>query len=40
MSTNDPWYFHIIIVEGRDAQENAMFYPPKKTFDQSKSRGK
>ena len=37
---NNPLDFQIIIIEGRDAQENAMFYPLKMTLDQSNSPGK
>lgn len=33
MSMNNPLVFKSIIMEGRDAQENVIFYPPKKTFD-------
>ena len=33
-------YIYIIIIERRDAHENAMFYPPIKTLDQSISLGK
>lgn len=28
-------FFYVITIEGRDAQENVMFYSPQKKFDQS-----
>ena len=44
MGMNKSLDVYIISIEGRDAEENAMFYPPtptpQKTFDQSNSLGK
>jgi hypothetical protein len=40
MCTNNPWDFGIVTIEGYDALENVMVYPPKETFDQSNSHGK
>ena len=37
---NDPLDFKVIATKGRDAQENALFYPPKQTFHQPNSQGK
>ena len=37
MTMNDPLKFQIIAIEGSDAQVNALFYLPEKTFDQSNS---
>ena len=34
------FFFHIIAIEGGDARGNAMFYPPRKTYDSSNSLGK
>ena len=34
MVINNPLDFHIIMNQGSDAQETAMFYPPQKTFVQ------
>ena len=39
MGINSPFDFYIITIEGRDAQDNAMFYPPKETFDPLNSHG-
>ena len=33
MDMNYPVDLCIMMIEGRDAQENGMFYPSKKTFD-------
>lgn len=30
MGTNNPWDFLLIAIEGGDAKENVMFYPPEK----------
>ena len=37
---NDFLDVYILTIEGRDARENVMFYPSRKTFDQSNSIGK
>ena len=37
---NDPLDFKIKEIEGNDAQENALFYPSKHTFDHPNSHGK
>ena len=36
----NPLHFHIMVIEGRDEEGNALFHPLKKTFDKSKSSGK
>jgi hypothetical protein len=33
MGTNNPWDFKIITIEGSDAQENAIFIPPKRPLN-------
>jgi hypothetical protein len=40
MGTNNPWDSYIITIEGSDAREKSIYYPLKKTFDQSFSLGK
>jgi hypothetical protein len=37
MGMNNPLVFSSMTMEGRDAQENVSFIPPKKTFDQPNS---